>query len=85
MMLNTPVPKHIVFLKFLSGPFSPFWLDGPFGPAKMGSMTDLIGAASVALMLSAFTLYPRWYTLILTLLGAVCWFACGFVEVTGGV
>jgi hypothetical protein len=53
VMLNTPLPKHIVFLKFLGGPFTWFFIDGPFQPAKARFTSDLIGALIGTLLLIA--------------------------------
>ena len=60
----------------LSGPLAGLWTDRPV------FISDVMW--SVPLLL-AFTCYPRWYTLLLTLFGAFCWFAGGLVAATGGV
>jgi hypothetical protein len=85
LMLNTPTPGHIVFAKFLGGPFTWFFIDEPFQPAHKRFTSDLVGAAVFTLLLAAFTAYPRWYTFIVTLFGAFCWFGAGLVAATGGV
>jgi hypothetical protein len=68
--------KLACFGLILSGPLAGLWTDRPF------FLRDVLW---VVPLLLAYPLYPRWYTLLLTLLGAFCWFAGGLVAATGGV
>ncbi len=70
--------KPLFFVEMIAGPYAGLFSDTRFG-------FEPLTAICVTLMTLPFVVWPRWLTLIPTLLGAFCWFGCGVVAATGGV
>jgi hypothetical protein len=70
--------KMAVFGEMLTGPFGALFVDSRFG-------FNPIESICITLLVLAYTIYPRWITFFLTILGTLLWTGCGIVHVTGGV
>lgn len=66
------------FFEMLSGPYARLLFD-------IGGKASWGEAHFITLLTFSYPLYPRWFTLPLSLFGAFCWFECGVVAATGGV